>query len=396
MTLRERIGQHIDNAAAQLCRMADDIFDRPELAYHEEFASTLLEDALEERGFTVERGLGSLPTAFRATCKQGEGGPNIGLLCEYDALPMGHGCGHHMQGPSVIGAAAAVKDCLTDKPYTLTVYGTPAEEGGAGKLVMLKDGFINDIDVALMMHGGPATQVDVKSMAMQTLIVTFYGKSAHAALKPDAGRSALDALLLAFQGTEFLREHVKEDTRMHYTVADAGGPENSVPAKAVGRFTLRSYSTDYLQQVVARFRKIVEGAAMMTETTYEIDDNPLLSRDSKVPAHRLNEVMMDAAAFYKAPNIKGAREKTGSTDFGNVTYRLPGACLRVAFVDEGVSSHSQAFLDDGKTERGHNAVLTGAKVLAAAAAQLIEEPETLEEIKNEFRMHRDSMKAGKA
>lgn len=396
MTLRESIGQQVDRDGAELCRMADEIFDRPELAFHEEFASNMLEDALEERGFTVERGLGSLPTAFRATFKRGEGGPNIGLLCEYDALPMGHGCGHHMQGPSIVGAASAVKDCLQDKPYTLTVYGTPAEEGGAGKLIMLNDGYIADIDVALMMHGGPATQVDVKSMAMQTLVVTFHGRSAHAALKPDAGRSALDALLLAFHGTEFLREHVKEDTRMHYTVSDAGGPENSVPSKAVGRFTLRSYNTDYLKEVVARFRKIVEGAALMTETTFDIDDNPLMSRDSKVPAHRLNEVMMDAAAFYHAPNIKGAREKTGSTDFGNVTYRLPGACLRVAFVDEGVSSHSQAFLDDGKTERGHSAVLMGAKVLAAAAAQLIEEPETLEEIKKEFQMHRDSMKAGKA
>lgn len=393
MSVKECIDRYVDQIKDSLCQTADAIFGRPELAFHEEYASKMLEDALEKEGFQVERGLGSLPTAFRAVWKNGEGGPRIGLLCEYDALPMGHGCGHHMQGPSILGAAFAVKHCLKDADYTLVVYGTPAEEGGAGKLIMLNDGYLEDIDVALMMHGGPATQVDVKSMAMQTLVVTFHGKSAHAALKPDAGRSALDALLLAFQGTEFLREHVKEDTRMHYTVVDAGGPENSVPAKAVGRFTLRSYNTDYLKEVIARFRKVVAGAAMMTETEFEIDDNPLRSRDSKVPAHRLNELLMEAARYYGAPNIKGAREKTGSTDFGNVTYRLPGSCLRVSFVDDGVSSHSQEFLDEGKTERAHRAVEIGAKVLAAAACRLIQEPETLKEIKEEFSRHREAMKS---
>lgn len=396
MTLRESIGMFVDGQSPELWQMADDIFDRPELQFKETYASGLLADALEKRGFAVERGLGSLPTAFRAVYKVGEGGPKIGLLCEYDALPMGHGCGHHMQGPAILGAADAVKNVLTGASYTLVVYGTPAEEGGAGKVIMLRDGYFNDIDVALMMHGGPATQVDVKSMAMQKLLVTFRGKAAHAALKPDAGRSALDALLLAFQGTEFMREHVREDTRMHYTVVDAGGPENSVPAKASGSFTLRSYNTDYLREVVRRFRKVAEGAAMMTETEVDIDDNELFSRDGKVPAHRLNERLMDAARYYDAPNLKGAREKTGSTDFGNVTYRLPGACLRVAFVDEGVSSHSQGFLDEGKTARAHTAVTVAAKALAACAADLILEPALLAEIKAEFAKHKEDMKTGRA
>lgn len=396
MDIRTAIEQHIEKEQIRLWEMADAIFDNPELAFKETFASHLLEEALCERGFHVERGLGSLPTAFRAIYRQGEGGPNIGLLCEYDALPMGHGCGHHMQGPAIVGAADAVKNTLQGRSYTLTVYGTPAEEGGAGKLIMLRDGYLNELDVALMMHGGPATQVDIKSMAMQTLVVTFHGKSAHAALKPDAGRSALDALLLAFHAVEFLREHVKEDTRMHYTIIDAGGPENSVPSKAVGRFTLRSYNTDYLTELVTRFKKIVEGAALMTETSYEIDDDPLMSRDGKIPAHHLNAILMEHAAYYNAPNIKGAREKTGSTDFGNVTYRIPGACLRVAFVDEGVSSHSQAFLDDGKSERGHRAISVAAKVLAATAAQLIEEPASLLKIQQEFQETREKMKAGKA
>lgn len=392
MRLHQQIADLIDRRGDFYTAMADAIFDAPELSFEEKKASAMLSDALKALGFEVELGLGRLPTAFRAVWSQGAGGPRIGLLCEYDALPMGHGCGHHMQGPAIVAAAEAVKEAMQGEAYSLVVYGTPAEEGGAGKLIMLEDGCFQDIDMALMMHGGPATQVDVKSMAMQKILVTFHGKSAHAALKPDAGRSALDALLLAFQGTEFLREHVKEDTRMHYTVVNAGGPENVTPSTAAGSFTLRSYNTDYLQEVVRRFSKVVEGAAIMTETTYDMDIDPLGARDSKVPAHHLNALLMEAAQLYQAPNIRGAREKTGSTDFGNVTYRLPGACLRVAFVDDGVSSHSQGFLDEGKTERAHAAVRAAAKILALTVCQIIQKPEHLRTIREEFSMHRENMK----
>ena len=396
MNPKERISHYIDGQQQALWDMADAIFDKPELGNQEVFASGLLTDALKQRGFQVTLGLGTLPTAFKATYQQGTGGPNIGLLCEYDALPMGHACGHHLQGPAIIAAADAVKHALPEGSYTLTVYGTPAEEGGAGKLVMLKDGFLQDIDVALMLHGGPATQIDVKSMAMQGVKVTFHGKSSHAALKPEAGRSALDALLLSFQAVEFLREHVKEDTRMHYTVLDAGGPENIVPQKAVGKFVLRSYNTDYLKEVVARFKNIVKGAALMTDTTYDLDDNPMMGRDGKVPVHLLNALIMDNAGFYGAPNIKPAREKTGSTDFGNVTYLKPGTCLRIAFVDEGTSSHSQEFLDAGKTRRGHDAITMGAKVLAATAVDLILSPDKLSAIQREFADTKEKMKQGRA
>lgn len=393
MDIKTKIDDYIEEQKEQLWAMADAIFDKPEQAFEEIFASDLLAGALEQRGFEVKKGLGSLQTAFKAVYKQGDGGPNIGLLCEYDALPMGHACAHHLQGPAIVAAADAVKNSL-DKttPYTLTVYGTPAEEGGAGKLIMMKEGFLLDLDLALMVHGGPATQVDVKSLAMQSVIVTFLGKSSHAALKPEAGRSALDALLLSFQGLEFLREHVKEDTRMHYTVLEAGGPPNIVPKKAVGKFSIRSYNTDYLAQVLERVKKIIQGAALMTETEWEWDADPLMSRDAKVPAHLLNELVMNNAEHYHAPNIKGVREKTGSTDFGNVTYAIPGACLRIAFVDDGVSSHSQEFLDNGKTQLAHDALITSAKIIAATAADLIMSPERVIAIQQDFQKTKDQLK----
>lgn len=391
--MKEKLFSTVDRLSTTLYDMSDRIFDHPELQFEEQFAAGLLCDAFERAGFEVERGLGSLPTAFRASWRSGEGGPTLGLLAEYDALPMGHACGHQMQGPAIYGAAVALKEHLGTMPCKIVVYGTPGEEGGAGKYIMLQDGFIKELDVALMVHGGPATQVDVKSMAMRSVDVTFKGKSAHAALKPDQGRSALDALLLCFHGVEFLREHVAEDTRMHYTVIDAGGPANVVPQRAKGNFYLRSYNSIYLESVWERFLKIVAGAAMMTETEYEIHFEPSMSRQSKVPVHSLNELLMENARLVGAPNIKGAREKTGSTDFGDVTYLLPGSCLRIAFVPEGSTSHSQAYLDAGKTETAHHAILHSAKILAATAHDLISQPDKLVEVKKEFLAAKERMRA---
>lgn len=388
--MKDLLFKNIDLMKSELLEIGDYIFDNPELAFEEVKAADILTGYLERSGFKVEKGLGSLPTAFRATYINGEGGPTIGLLCEYDALQgLGHGCAHHMQGPSIIGAAVAVKNILKDKPYKLVVYGTPGEEGGGGKVIMLDEGYLTDIDVALMMHGGPATQTDVKSLALADITVTFHGRSAHAALKPEQGRSALDALLLTFHGLEFLREHVREDTRMHYTVVDAGGPKNVVQAKAVGSFSLRSYNSAYLQDVVRRFEKIVEGASLMTETTYEIVKERVL--ESKIPSYKLNEILMSNAELIDAPNRKPAREKTGSTDFGNVTYLLPGACIRVAFVDENASSHSLDFINDGKSERGHAAVITAAKILAGTAFDLIDNPDKVKEIQCEFKSIKEKM-----
>lgn len=381
--MKESLFKNIDHRSISLISMADYIFDNPELAFNEYKASTLLSDYLKEQGFKVELGLGTLDTAFKAVYENGFGGPNIGLLCEYDALPMGHGCGHHMQGPAIIGAAMAIKEMYKNKPYKLTVYGTPAEEGGGGKIRMIKEGYLKELDVALMMHGGPATQVDVKSLAASTLKVVYHGKSSHAALKPEEGRSALDALLLTFQAVEFLREHVLEDTKMHYTVIDAGGPNNVVPKMASGSFSLRSYNSVYLKSVMTRFEDIVKGAALMTGTTYEIIREKDL--DSKVPVYSLNDIVMENAKLIKAPNIKPAREKTGSSDFGNVMFIIPGSCIRIAFVDDNASSHSQEFLDEGKTKRGHEAVINAAKILAGTVFDLIDEPRLLLEVKQEFK-----------
>lgn len=387
--MKEHVFQSVEAQRPVLCAMADDIFDHPELGFQEFHAQKLITDYLTSCGYEVELGTGGVETAFRAVYQNGQGGPRIGLLCEYDALEgLGHACGHHMQGPAILGAARALKECAGDNPFTVVVYGTPAEETAHGKLRMLEAGCFHDIDVALMMHGSPTTTVDVKSMAMSSFTVTFHGKKAHAALKPEAGRSALDALLVAFQGVEFLREHVPEDTRMHYTITQLPGPANVVPDTAVGKFSLRSYSRKALDEVVERFHKIIQGAALIADVTYDIKEGDRLA--NKIPVLSLNRLLMDNAQLVNAPRLAPPREKTGSSDFSNVMYELPGSCIRVAMVPPGTSSHSPEFLSAGKGEEAHDAVIIAAKVLAGAAWDMIEDPAVLAEIKEEFQANRVS------
>lgn len=390
--MKDKIFAYIDLISRDIWDMSDYIFDNPEIGMEEYKAVALLTDYLENNGFTVEKGVGGIDTSFRAVYENKSGGPVVGLLCEYDALEkVGHACAHHMQGPSISVAAVAIKNTLTDFPFKIVVYGTPAEETSGGKIIMLKNGCFKELDVALMMHGAPTTTTDIKCMALSSFKVTYYGKTAHAAIDPENGISAFDALLLAFHGIECMREHVKEDTRIHYTVINAGGPNNIVPGTAVGTFSLRSYNRKYLDSIVERFKGIIRGAALMTGTSYEIlEDNAF---DSKIPVMKLNDVLMENARLINAPLIRPPREKTGSTDFGNVMYVVPGSCIRVAFVAENISTHSQEFLYAGKGESAHNAELMAAKILAASIYDIITDKELFCRIKEEFLKTKATMEA---
>lgn len=388
--MKQKINDYIDKKSKYITDMADDIFNHPETGFEEFYGCELLTNQLRENNFSVETGIAGLKTAFRAVYENGLGGPSIGLLCEYDALAeMGHGCGHHMQGPAILGAALAVKELLKDKSYKLVVYGTPAEETEGGKINMQEQGCFTDIDVALMMHGGPTTTTDVKCMAMTSFHVTFFGESAHAALMPDKGRSALDAILLSCNGIEFLREHVKEDTRLHYTILNAGGASNVVPAKAEAEFCMRSYNSAYLEKVVERVENVIKGASLMTGTTYNIKRLP--TYQGKVPVLSLNKILMDNAHLVNAPTIRSPREKTGSTDFGNVMYNIPGSCIRVAFVPEGTSSHSKEYIEAGKTKAAHDCTIYAAKILANTCYDLIANPVLIKEVISEFKANRTKM-----
>lgn len=389
--LKKLLGEVIEMHRAELCKMADLIYDFAEKSAEEYKSMELLTDYLQNEGFTVERGI-ALDTAFRATwdnCRAAvddEGkntAPVLGILVEYDALgDIGHACGHHMQGPAGIGAAIAIKDVMKDYPFKLVIYGTPAEETLGGKIVMFDAGYMKELDLALMSHGSPNTSVDEKCMALENFVVTFHGVKSHAAISPDEGRSALDAALLSFHAIEMLREHVKDDTRMHYTIRNAGGPPNVVPDLTVAEYTLRSYSTSYLNTVVERFYNILKGAALMTDTTYDIQRD--LPFKSKIVCHSVNDLLMKNAAYEKAPSIAAPRKKTGSTDFGNVLYEIPGSCIRIAFTKPDAQPHSQEYLEAGKTDKAHDAICYAAKIMADTFCDVITTPGLLTQIKEEF------------
>lgn len=380
---KDMLFQAIDAQKDTLWTMSDQIFDNPEYEGEEVFASGLITDYLKQNGFEVEMGVGGYKTAFRAVYHHGEGGPVIGILCEYDALRgLGHGCGHHMQGPSCIGAAVALKNMETDRPFQIVVYGTPAEETLGAKVTMVKKGCFKELDVAFMMHGGPNTCTDVRCLAQRSFEVTFHGKRAHAALAPEKGRSAFDALIVAYQGVEFLREHVPDDVRMHYTISELPGPTNVVPVKAKGDFSIRSFSKNTLEGVCERFLDIVKGAALIAGVDYEVEEGT--SFYNKIPVLLLNKLLMENAEAAGAPQLAPPREKTGSTDFGNVMYEIPGSCIRVAFVPEGTPSHSQEYVDAGKSEAAHNCIIYGAKAIAGASYDLIMTDGLMDQVKEEF------------
>ena len=219
-------------------------------------------------------------------------------------------------------------------------------------------------------------------MAKISASVKFHGKSSHAALNPENGRSALDALLLSCQGIEFLREHIRDDSRIQYIISNGGTAVNVVPDLAVGEFSLRSYDSSYLDELIRRFEQVVKGAAIMTGTREEVIYH--LRTEGKIPALCLNDLLMANAEYYGAPNRKPARERTGSTDFANVMHEIPGACIRIAFVREGTASHSQEFLDAGKSEEARNAIMYGSEILAASVYDLVSKKDLWKKVKKDY------------
>ncbi|MGL5053883.1 MAG: M20 family metallopeptidase [Cetobacterium sp.] len=390
--MKEKIFENIDNIKIDLISLGDFIFDNPEIGLEEFKSSKKIIDFLKDNKFEIETEIGGFKTAFKATFEVGQNGPSIGLLCEYDALEdIGHACAHHLQAPSVIGAAIALKNNLKNTNYKIVIYGTPAEETIGAKVDMLKKGCFNDIDIALMMHGAPNTTTDIKSLALSNFTVKFHGTRSHAALAPEKGRSALDGIILLFQGIEFLREHVREDVKMHYTISNAGGPANVVPKYAEAKFSIRSYNRTYLDHVIKRFKKVVQGAALMTETDCEIIETKSLN--NKIPVLELNDILMENAKLVNAPKIAPPREKTGSTDFGNIMYRVPGSCIRVAFVPEGTSSHSDEFLQAGKTYEAHESIIFAAKILSATAYDLITNKLIFNKVLTEFKNNKGATRS---
>jgi amidohydrolase len=390
------VTQAVEALRRELTDISLDIHAHPELNYQEHHAAQVLADALERHGFKVERGVGGVETAFRGVIEGGNGdGPTVALLAEYDALPgIGHGCGHNLIAMSNLGAGLAIKAAMGSLPGRVIVLGTPAEEGGGGKIRLLDAGVFKDVDVALSSHPSSNRTIiptDIPqdqswSLAMVGYRYAYHGKAAHAAVVPHEGINALNAVIHLFTGIDALRQHLRDDVRIHGIITDGGKAANVVPDFAAANFMLRSRDREYLHEVVDKVRRVAEGAAQITGARLEI-----------LPAHPRYEnvrpnVVLAQTAHANAQAIgmpldampSGWNGGGASTDFGNVSQALPAYYLRFAVSQQPVPGHSTAMAEAAKADFGHDNAIATAKVLALTVCDLLAHPDLLAAARADF------------
>lgn len=436
-TARQTAVAEVGKQSDLVVSLGKQVWEFAETAFQEHKSAELLAATLEKAGFKVRRQVGGMPTAFIA--EYGSGKPVLAILAEYDALPglsqaattqqtpvpgqtAGHGCGHNLFGAACTGAALAVRRAMDEHRLagTLRVYGCPAEEGGCGKAYMVREGLFADVDAALHWHPGAKNSAAPRSsLAVIRFRVKFAGRAAHASGSPEKGRSALDGVELMNVGINYLREHVPSTARIHYVITRGGQRPNIVPENAEAWYYIRAPQMSLAQEIFARVKKIAEGAALMSETTqsihsltgsYEILPNDPLARlmDANlraigVPefsdaerefAHDLRETLGLSDAPDRDTGATGPIDTRiarflpgggeGSTDVGDVSWVVPTAGLGVATCARGTPGHSWAMTACSGSPLGQRGSLTAAKVLAATAVQIFEEPQTLVGAKEDF------------
>ena len=383
----------IDRRAATLIETADWIWAHPEIGHQEVEAARRLTGLLEGAGIPVEMGTAGMATAFKAELPGGQrtARPRVAILAEYDALPgLGHGCGHNLIGTSAIGAALALKEVMPRLDGSIWVLGTPAEESAApnsgGKVHMVNAGIFADVDAAIMFH--PATETAVtldRSLAARGFEFYFHGRAAHAAGAPEEGVNALDAVVLLYNAISMLRQQVRSDVRIHGIILSGGAAANIIPDYAAIRYRTRADDSDYLAEIVERVVACAEGAAKATGCRLEWKEY-MPGYENTMP----NPVLMDlmAANLQRLGlnvNTNRRRGGRGSTDFGNVSRRVPGIEARIAITEQpDVPGHSVEFREAAGSDRGRQAMLHAAKGLAMTAIDLLAEPATLDRAKAAF------------
>jgi aminobenzoyl-glutamate utilization protein B len=433
-TSHQKLIQLVDRNAAHFSAVSKTIWDYAELGYHEQKSSTLLQHELQDAGFEVKAGVADEPTAFVAS--YGHGAPVIGIMGEFDALPglsqaatpdrnpladgaPGHGCGHNLLGSGAALAAVALKGYMERNHVagTLRYYGAPAEEGGDGKVYMIQAGLFRDVDVILHWHPSNENVVaDGGALSLNSARFLFHGVAAHAALAPERGRSALDAVMLMGNGIEFLREHVPSNTRMHYVITKGGEAPNIVPATAELYLLARNPSLQVLSGIWDRILKVAQGAALMTETTLEVrdigGDANLLPNEAlaKVAQRNLEEVgglhytpqeMQFAVELQKSLPEGGAGDldstatvlplrrpdpnaPAASTDAGDVSWNVPTIGFGTSTFVPGVVAHTWQAAACAGMSIGQRGMVAAAKVLAITGADLFSNPQLVADAKADF------------
>jgi amidohydrolase len=371
--LKQEVCASVDVARDALLRISRAIHARPELAFEEHEAAALLVAALRQGGLRVETGAYGLATAFAAEFGSPRG-PCVALLAEYDALPgIGHACGHNLIATSALGAALALAPLASTLPGRVRMLGTPAEERGGGKELMAREGAFDGVDAALMMHPSSVNLVSMPCIAMSEVEVVFHGVSAHAAAMPERGVNALDALVLAYQGIAALRQHIRATERIHGIITDGGQAPNVVPERAAGRFYVRAANAQELAPLKLRVEGCFRAGAAATGAEVEIRWDPadyldIHYNEPLASAFRSNAEALGRVFF---PFEKLPASIQGSTDMGNVSYRVPSIHPMLAAAPLHCTIHNPEFAKWAASELGDAAAIDGAKALAMTALDFL-------------------------
>ncbi len=377
------VARLVDDDVDELRSFALDLHAHPELAFQERRSVGKLTDALERSGFELERGVAGLDTAFVARRTFGPG-PTVALIAEYDALPeIGHACGHNLISAASLGAARAVLR-LGSEVGELRVIGCPAEEGGGGKITMLDAGVFEDVDAALMFHPGNRTMTVRGSLAATRVTMRFHGKAAHAATFPEQGINALDACLLTFAAINALRQHTKDETRIHGIITHGGSAPNIVPAYAEAKFLVRHRRAEEVTDLFERVLNAARGSAAAVGATVEFEQgHRYAERRINLPmAERFGRHLEALGEPVLPPPEIGA---VGSSDFGNLSQAVPAIHPYVRIAPPGTSAHTPEFAAAAASDEGLRAMRLAAASLAATAWDLLNDPELLESVRADFR-----------
>ena len=368
------VAKAVDAVADQLVTLSHEISADPELSYAEKRAAGRCADLLERHGFEVERGAYGQPTAFAA--RAGSRGPHVVVCAEYDALPgVGHACGHNIIAASAVGAGLALRPRVDEAGLRLTVLGTPAEELGGGKVDLIEAGAFDGVDAAMMIHPTPYDDHAPKALAIEEWRVVYRGRASHASSAPELGLNALDGVVQGYTALAMLRQHLRPLQQVHGVILDGGRAANVVPERTEASYFLRAVDTDDLEDLRTRARACLEGAAQATGTTVEI------TREGHVyeplaPHPGLAKVFGAACEALGRPFTPDPAGEgiSGSTDFGNVSQRVPGLHADLSVHSAPAVNHQHEFAAHCVTEAGDRTMLEGAKGLALTALAVAADP----------------------
>jgi amidohydrolase len=379
---KRRVFKQIDQMFSEIKSLSEWLYNNPELPKEEYKSCAKMIEYLSGKGFEIERNVAGLETAFIARYKIGGGGPKIGFLAEYDALPeVGHGCGHNIIAASCAGAAVALSTVL-DIPSEIIVFGTPDEEYDGGKIIMAEAGVFKDLDAAIQIHPEPnANYAGGSSTPHQTMVISFHGKAAHTAANPHEGVNALNAVIVTFVGMHAMQQYLKPGSRMPATITHGGGAPNAVPKFAQMRVHVTTLEPDYLHELVSKIENCAKAGEMATGARADIWKGPVYRKlYSSSPLARVCSENLEITGR----KLQDPPEPKSASDMGNVSWECPTVYGHISLDVPGIPRHSKEFADATMTEKGFKALLDATKVLAGATVDMLENPEILEEMKKEY------------